>query len=143
LDKEQDMEIYAQKKPREKKPQGREPLYTQEYMMMVGKAVSEKGMTLREAARTFGVSHGSVSLWKKMYQRGEKRGHDKKVIQTPAIQLYRLEEHIKELKNEIAELYLENTMLKKALKVSQTSKKENSSVITPENSGRSRKGAAS
>jgi transposase-like protein len=136
------MEVYATKKPKEKKPQGREPTYTQEFMMMVGKAVTEKGMTLREAARTFGVSHGSVSLWKKLYKRGEKRGHDKKVVQTPAVQVYRLEEHVKELKHEIAELYLENTMLKKALKVSQTNKKENSSVITPDSLDQSSEDAA-
>lgn len=136
------MEVYATKKPREKKPQGREPTYTQEFMMMVGKAVSEKGMTLREAARTFGISHGSASLWKKLYLRGEKRNHDKKVVQTPAVEVYRLEEHVKELKHEIAELYLENSMLKKAIQVSRTSKKGNSSVITPDSLGPSSKDAA-
>jgi transposase-like protein len=136
------MEVYATKKPKEKRPQGREPVYTQEFMTMVGKAVSEKGMTLREAARTFGISHGSASLWKKLYQRGEKRNHDKKLVQTPAIEIYRLEEHVKELKHEIAELYLENSMLKKALNVSRTSKKENSSVITPDNLDQSSEDAA-
>ena len=127
------MEIYAQKKPKEKKPQGREPLYTHEFMTMVGKAVAEKGMTLREAAKTFGVSHGSVSVWKRMYLRGEKRNHDKQPAQKPAVQIYRLEEGMKDLKNEIAELYLENTMLKKALKHSVQLKKSDSSVITSEN----------
>lgn len=136
------MEIYRKKRIKEKRPQGREPTYTHEFMMMVAKAVVEKGMTLREAARTFGVSHGSVSLWKKLYKQGEGRISDSLPDQKPEAHVYHLEEEIRELKHEIGELYLENMMLKKALKVSQTPKRENSSVITPENMVRSRKAAA-
>lgn len=49
----------------------------------------------------------------------------------------RYEFQLRELKHEIAELYLENLMLKKALQFSQQVKRENSSVITSENSGQS------
>ncbi|HAR42118.1 MAG TPA: hypothetical protein DCS07_05725 [Bdellovibrionales bacterium] len=126
------MEVYRTKKMKEKKPQGREPTYTQEYMMMVAKSVVEKGMTLREAAQTFGVSHGSVSLWKKMYKQGEVRSSDRLPAEKPDVKIYRLESHLKELKQEIGELYLENLMLKKTLKFSQQVKRENSSIITSE-----------
>jgi hypothetical protein len=44
-----------------------------------------------------------------------------------------MEVHIKELKGEIAELYLQNLMLKKAMKLVVEKKSVSSSVITSEN----------
>ncbi len=59
------MEIFNQTKVKEKKIIGRKPKFTQEYMMMIGRKVIEGEMSYREAAKTFGVSHGSVSLYGK------------------------------------------------------------------------------
>ena len=52
-----------------------------------------------------------------------------------------MESQMRDLKHEIAELYLENLMLKKMVQHSQRIKKENSSVITSENLDQHRKGA--
>lgn len=132
------MEIFNQTKVKEPKIIGRKPKYTQEFMMMIGRKVTEGEMTLREAAKTFGVSHGSVSVWKKRFKKNEGWGNAAKVkLVSERTKDQRYEFQLRELKHEIAELYLENLMLKKALQFSQQVKKENSSVITSENSGRS------
>ena len=108
-------------------------------MMMVGRKCVEGELTLREASKTFGMSHGTVSVCVKRFKKNDWRSD--KLVQTDKVKVQRLENHMKELKHEIAELYLENVMLKKALQFSQQVKKENSSVITSENLDRLRKGA--
>lgn len=137
------MEIRNQTPLKMPKIIGRKPNYTQEYMMMVGKQVTEGGMTLREAAKTFGMSHGSVSVCKARFKKGD-WGHCNaaKVKQAnERTQIQRLESSLREVKHELAELFLENLMLKKALQFSQQIKKENSSVITSENLDQLLKGA--
>jgi hypothetical protein len=52
---------------------------------------------------------------------------------SPENQLLQKETQIRNLKQEIADLYLENLMLKKILEYSKHLKKEDSSVITSEN----------
>lgn len=73
------MEIFNQTKVKEPKIVGRKPKYTQEFMMMIGRKVTEGEMTLREASKTFGVSHGSVSVWKKRFKKNEGWGNAGKV----------------------------------------------------------------
>ena len=129
------MDIYRNHKPREKQPAGRRPQWTQEFMEMVARKVVEEGMTYAKAAKTFNVSLGSVSKWKKMYEAGDMEYKIDKLTKNSSkeIKLYRQKEQINELKKEIGELYLENQMLKKALYHSQSMKKESLSVITSAN----------
>ena len=47
--------------------------------MMIGRKVTEGEMTLREASKTFRVSHGSVSVWKKRFKKNEGWGNAGKV----------------------------------------------------------------
>lgn len=128
------MEIHNQTPVKEPKLIGRKPKWTTEFMMMVGKKVCEGEMTLREAAKTFGMSHGTVSVAVKRFRTGDwSKGNAAKLKQiNERAKVQRMESNIRELKHEIAELYLENVMLKKALQFSQQVKRENSSVITSE-----------
>src|ERR1700758_4119009 len=131
------MEITMPPTAKEKKHIGRAPNYSPEYYMMMDKQMVDDGITYREAARIYGVSHGTVCHWLKLYKSGKLVGHLNKGKQNQNYKdenaQFRTERHIKELKHEIAELYLENTMLKKALAYSQRIKREDSSVITSEN----------
>jgi transposase len=127
------MEILSQKIVKEPKVQGRPPTYNQEYMSMVAKKVVEGEITYREAGKTFGVSSGSISSWVRQFKKGSWPQASKVREATEKVKVIRLETHVRELKQEIGELYLENLMLKKALQYSQQVKKGNSSVITSEN----------
>jgi transposase len=129
------MEIFTPPQMKEKRPPGRQPKHTAEFMIMVARKVLEEGMSYREAAKTFNISHGSVHAWILKYKNQEHRLRRNKRISKykKEVDNYRHEAQVKELKHEIAELYLENLMLKKALKHSLELKKSNSSVITSEN----------
>lgn len=135
------MDIYRKQAPREKRPPGRLPTFTSEYMFMVAEKVVEDGMKYREAAKTFGISQGAVARWVKKYRKGSLGAVDKKMDCSPEVKIYRMEEQMKDLKSEIGSLYLENQLLKKALLLSQQKKKDTSSVITSENLAQYRKGA--
>lgn len=112
------MEIFTPPQVKEKRPPERQPKHSTEYMMMVARKCIEDGMTYREASETYKVSHGSV------YQFIQKYKHDKFRTKTNTrkskykkeVEEYRHQAQVKDLKHEIAELYLENLMLKKALK---------------------------
>jgi transposase len=135
------MEVFGKKKLKEKVPPGRQPKYSQEYMMMVARKVVEKELSYREAAKTFGASHGTIGSWVKKYRKKDWGNAAKSKQSSQEIHNYRHEQQLKELKGEIAELYLENLMLKKILQHSQQIKKESSSPITPENLDQFRKAA--
>jgi transposase-like protein len=113
-----------------RKPVGRPMKKSIEYMMMVCKEV-EGGMTYKQAAKTFDVSQGTLSQWVKKYRAG-KLG-EKVSYETESAKTQRLEENIHELKSEIAELYLQNQVLKKAITYTQKKRKLATSVITSEN----------
>jgi transposase-like protein len=127
------MEILNQTPVKEPKVRGRPPTYNQEFMSMVAKKVFEGELTYREAGKTFGVSSGSISSWVRQFKKGSWTQAKKVREANEKVRFIRLESHVRELKQEIGELYLENLMLKKALQYSQQSKRENSSVITSEN----------
>ncbi|MES2768678.1 MAG: helix-turn-helix domain-containing protein [Bdellovibrionota bacterium] len=126
------MEIFTPPQVKEKRPPGRQPKHSQEFMIMVARKCIDEGMTYREASTIFGVSHGSV------YQFIQKYKHDKFKTKRNArtskykkeVEEYRHTAQVKELKHEIAELYLENLMLKKALKHSLSASKRNKSLKT-------------
>lgn len=102
---------------------------------MVARKCLEDGMTYREAAATFGVSHGSVHQFILKYKT-DKTNAQRRVRKKELgneVDNYRHQAQVKELKHEIAELYLENLLLKKALKHSLQSKSEDSSIVTSEN----------
>jgi transposase len=92
-------------------------------------------MSYREAGNSFGLSHGSISAIVKQYK--HEGSKSKRNIRTSKyreeVEAYRQQSQMKDLKLEIADLYLENLMLKKALEHSLRTKKEDSSVITSEN----------
>lgn len=127
------MEILSPKKPKEPKKIGREPKYSIDYYMMMAKQVVDYGMSFREAAKLYKMSHGSVSHWKKVYLDGKFPKMKKKHSISMENQLLQKESTIRNLKQEIGDLYLENLMLKKMLEYSKHQKKDDSSVITSEN----------
>lgn len=128
------MEIFAPPEVKEKRPPGRRPKHSQEYMLMIAKKCCDEGMTYREAANTFGVSHGSVHQFILKYKKNElsSKVKTRKSKYAKEVESYRHQAQVKELKHEIAELYLENLLLKKALKHSLQSKNGDSSVVTSE-----------
>lgn len=129
------MEIFTPPNVVPKRPPGRTPKHSPEYRMMVAKKVVEEGMSFREAGKTFGLSHGSVSAIKKEYlsQGSKSKRNERTSKYKKEVEAYRSQQQMKDLKLEIADLYLENLMLKKALEHSLKMKKEDSSVITSEN----------
>lgn len=64
------MEVFRKHPPKEKRPAGKPPQWTTEYMFMVAQKVVEEGMTYREAAKTFNVSTGSVGSFVRKYKKG-------------------------------------------------------------------------
>jgi cell shape-determining protein MreC len=79
------------------------------------------------------LSHGSVAHWKKVYLDGKFPKMKKGQTVSPGNQLLMKETQIRNLKQEIADLYLENLMLKKMFEYSKHLKKDDLSVITSEN----------
>jgi transposase len=129
---------------KEKKQPGRTSKFTPEYYMMMAKHIVEDKLTFREAAKIYNVSHGTVYHWLKLYKSGKLPSRISKAkgkVESQDNQIYRLDNYIKNLKHEIAELYLENLMLKKAQEFSQQRKKLSSSAITSENLDQWKKGA--
>ena len=129
------MEIYTPPDVREKRPPGRRPKHSESYQQMVAKKLLEEGMSYREAGKLYGISHGSIANILKKYQnkkfnskRQEVKSKYKKEVEN-----YRHQAHVKDLKLEIADLYLENLMLKKMLENWLQKKKFDSSEITSEN----------
>ena len=136
------MEIFTPPAIKEKRPPGRQSKSSVEYQVMIARKCVEAGMTYREAAKTFNVSHGSVYAFIQKYknQRSKSKRNSRVSKYNQEVEEYRHQAQVKDLKHEIAELYLENLMLKKALKHSLQMKKEDSSVITSENLDRLKKG---
>lgn len=129
------MEIFTPPEVKEKRPPGRRSKHTEAFQIMVAKKVIEDGMTYREAGSKFGLSHGSISNVIKKYHNGRLKQQRKetKTRYGKEVDNYRHQKQLNDLKIEIADLFLENLMLKKMLEYSHQSKKESSSDITSEN----------
>jgi transposase-like protein len=110
---------------------GRPPSKSAEYRMMVCQEIVGGKMTYREASKTFGVSSGAISAWLRDYKAGKLM--DPKAVEDSRSRMQRYEENISELKAEIAELYLQNQILKKSIAYMNSKKKGGSFVITSEN----------
>lgn len=104
------MEVFKPQPFKEKRPQGRQPKFTLEYTMMVAKQVVDKELTYREAAKLYGVSHGSIASWVSRYKKKSWKSAGRNQVISEEVHRYRMETQMKELKHEIAELYLENLM---------------------------------
>jgi transposase len=128
------MDILSPPEVKEKRPPGRRPKYSASYMQMVGMKVVEEGMSYREAGKTFNLSHGSISNIVKNYKNGNLKRKRKETTSKyqKEVEDYRNKARMNDLKLEIADLYLENLMLKKMLEHSLQKKKESSSDITSE-----------
>ena len=108
------MDIVNKILPKEKARIGRAPRYSVEYYMMMAKQIVDDGLTYRDAAKIYGCSHGTVHHWLKLYRQGVLPGRLKKVKRDESVKesdIAKLEHHVKNLKTEIGELYLENLML--------------------------------
>lgn len=132
---DQFMEIFRKPEIKEKRPQGRQSKHSDSFRAMVAKRVIEEGMTYREAAKNFGMSHGSIALVVKNFKNNKfnAKRREKTTKQKKEIENYRHKAIVNDLKLEIAELYLENLMLKKMCGHFLSKKNESSSDITSEN----------
>ena len=72
-------------------------------------------MKYREDAKNFGLSHGSITNIIKNYHKGKLRGKRREYISkhSQEVENYRTQQHINDLKLQIADMFLENLMLKK------------------------------
>jgi hypothetical protein len=129
------MEIFTPPVVKEKRPPGRRSKHTEAFQMMVAKKVVGDGMPYREAGDKFGLSHGSIWNIVKKYNAGKLKEQRKEAKSKYAKEAdsYRHQKAINDLKVEIADLFLENLMLKKMLEYSRRKEKESSSDITSEN----------
>ncbi len=117
----------------DKQRPGRQPKFTYEFMMMIGRKVVEDKMKYKDIAKLFGCSHGLINSARKMYLTGQPSINFTPQENAVETKIGRMEDQISNLKEQVGELYLENSMLKKALYHSGQIKRNNSSVITSEN----------
>lgn len=129
------MEIFVQPKLEEKKTRGRKAKHSASFREMVVKNILEDGMTYREASKTFAMSHSSIAALIKNHKQGKLKSNRKTETTHFAREVAnsRHQDQLKDLKLLVAELYLENLMLKKMLEHSLTKRKKTSSDITSEN----------
>jgi hypothetical protein len=129
------MEVFTPPPYREARPHGRPSILTPEAKLQVAQKVIGQEMTYRDAAKLFGVSTGVIAACVRLYK---KEGVNSKRMEkyrenNKAAEEYRHQAQVKELKQEIADLYLQVQMLKKIVNKSLLIKKSNGSVITTDN----------
>jgi len=129
------MEVFTPPPYREARPLGRPSKLTPEARVAVAQSVLSKEMTYREAAKAYGISPGAVGTCiRNLRKQGANSKRNEKVnAYNKASDEYRHQAHVKELKQEIADLYLQVQILKKILNKSLLVKKSNGSVITTDN----------
>ncbi len=94
------MEIFTPPTVKEKRPPGRQSKSSIEYQVMIARKCIEEGMTYREAAKTFNVSHGSVYQFVLKYKhQGAKTTRNAKISKyKKEVEEYRHQAQIKDLK---------------------------------------------
>lgn len=109
------MEILMPPEVKEKRPPGRRSKHSESYQLMVAQKLVEGGMSYREAGKLYNLSHGSIHNIIKKYKSHKLNGKRKVTTSkyNKEVEGYRHQAHVKDLKLEIADLYLENLMLKK------------------------------
>lgn len=137
------MEVYLTPVLREKKPSGRPSTHSHETRVMIGRQVVNKEFSYVKAAQAYGISQGAVAACVKLYkkQNTNQRRTERTEERNQAFVNYQHQSEVKTLKQEIADLYLENQLLKKALTHFRSPKKDNGSVITSENLDQSQEAA--
>lgn len=141
------MELFETPPFKEKRAPGRTPIHTHETRLMIGRQVMNRELTYSKASQAYGISEGAVGVCVKLYkeselgQRKAEKRAGRKQERNDALIGFHHQSQVKQLKYEIAELYLENQLLKKALKHFRQPKKDNGSVITPENLAESQEAA--
>jgi transposase len=129
------MEVFTPPPYREARPHGRPSKLTPQARYAVAQAVTSKEMTYREAAKAYGISPGAVGSCVRLHKKGGAKAKVNARINAynKASDEYRHQAQVKELKQEIADLYLQVQILKKILNKSLLVKKSNGSVITTDN----------
>jgi transposase-like protein len=113
-------------------PTGRPAKHPVEFMMAVAQRVVTGELTYRQAMKRYGVSHGSIGNWVKKYQAGtlaDMKQPKERLPKKPHTREAALENEIKALKQELANLYMINQMLKKAQIFADRARKDASSLI--------------
>ncbi len=129
------MEVFTPPPYREARPNGRPAKLTPEARLAVAQTVISKEMTYREAANAYGISAGAVGACVRLHKKiGSKTKVNARIsAYNKASDEYRHQAQVKELKQEIADLYLQVQILKKIVSKSLLVKKSNGSVITTDN----------
>lgn len=69
------METYTPPPYREKRPHGREPKYTLETRLQIGKKIVEKELTYKQAVKVYNISEGAIGTYVRLYKEYKKRGN--------------------------------------------------------------------
>jgi transposase-like protein len=115
--------------------------YSKEEKLKILKEIESGKLSLKEAARRYSMSPSGIVYWKINF--GMRRPYGKRerarygellpVGDDNARRIRELEYQLGELKLKVADLYLENDLLKKLGTYVQTKRKHDSSIVTPEN----------
>lgn len=97
-------------------------------------------LSIKEAARKYGMSPTGINYWKINFGMRKPQGkHEKKRFSnlvspqdTSYQKIRELETQVEKLKITVADLYVENELLKKLDSFTQTSKKQDISIVTAE-----------
>lgn len=93
-------------------------------------------LSVSAASRKYQISSSVIDRWRRQSRQGDLQG-------TPSVREKALERENRELKEKLAELYLENHHLKKLGDWLRQQRNANTSVITAESLARSSKGSKS
>lgn len=108
------MELFETLPLKEKKAIGRTPIHTHETRLMIGRQVVNRELSYSKASLAYGISEGSVGACVNLFkqtERGERKAEkraERQVERSGALTEYHHQTQVKQLKHEIAELYLES-----------------------------------
>lgn len=119
-----------------RKQVGRPSKHPLEFRIAVVEQIAQ-GMSYREAQKRYGVSHGSIGLWMKKYSKQtlhQMKAPSNECQLSAAARDLTFESENRALKQELAELYMQVQMLKKAQAFAEQAKRDASSIVTSESS---------
>lgn len=137
------MEAFTVPGMKEKKATGRPSKHTHETRIMIGRKVVNREFSYSQAAEAFGISEGAIGTCVKLFknQGVNQRRTERAKERTAEFTDFQHQSQVKELKQQIGELYIENQMLKKILTRFQQAKKESGSKIISSSSVASQEAA--
>lgn len=80
--------------------------YSKDFKLQAARLVTEQGYSLRDAGERLGVSAWSIRYWIKKYRQTGELSQERNPASTA--------DELKQLRNEVAQLRMENDILKKA-----------------------------